>query len=69
MRVMRIQELRTKAGMIQALLGTAMGVAQCVISEWERETYLPKARDLPALARVLDCEINDLFVSDCEEVS
>ena len=38
MRIMRIQELRIKAGMTQTLLGTAMGVAQCVISEWERES-------------------------------
>ena len=69
MRVMRIQELRIKAGMTQASLGSAMGFAQCVISEWERETYLPKSRDLPLLARVLNCEISDLFVSECEEVS
>lgn len=69
MKVMRIQELRNKAGMTQEKLGTHMGVAQCVISEWEKEVYLPKARDLPTLARVLGCEINELFVREGEEVS
>lgn len=72
MAVMRIQELRTKIGMTQAKLGAHMGVAQCVVSEWEKEVYLPKARDLPALAKALGVEISDLFVNDFakdEEVS
>lgn len=66
MSIMRIQELRVKAGMTQVALGTQMGVAQCVVSEWEKETYLPKARQLPELSRVLGCSINDLFVDDNE---
>ncbi len=69
MQIMRIQKLRIEAGITQAQLGASMGVAQCVISEWEKEVYLPKARQLPALADALGCEINDLFVRECEEVS
>ena len=69
MQVMRIQKLRNKAGITQAQLGSRVGVAQCVVSEWEKEVYLPKARDLPALANALGCEINDLFVREDEEVS
>lgn len=65
--VMRIQPLRIKAGLTQVKLGEQMGVAQCVISEWERESYLPKSRDLPLLAKVLGCEINELFVQDGAE--
>lgn len=74
MAVMRIQELRTRAGMTQVRFGAHMGVAQCVVSEWEKEVYLPKARDLPRMAKVFGCTINDLFVADddsagtCEEV-
>ena len=67
MAIMRIQELRVKAGMTQATLGVQMGVAQCVISEWEHEVYLPKARQLPELARLLGVAINDLFTSDMLE--
>lgn len=62
--VMRIKELREAKGMTQTQLGTKMGVAQCVVSEWEKEVYLPKARDLPALAAVLECSISDLYVSE-----
>lgn len=71
MKVMRIRELREVAGLTQAQLAALMGLTQCTISAWEAEVYLPKARQLPALARVLVCSINDLFVSDqsepCEE--
>ena len=66
MSVMRIQELRTNAGMTQTALGVQMGVAQCVVSDWEKETYLPRSRQLPELARVLGCSISDLFEAEGE---
>lgn len=69
MKVMRIHELREAAGQTQAQLATQLGLSQCTISAWESEVYLPKARQLPALADALGCEINDLFVRECEEVS
>lgn len=69
MKVMRIRELREVAELTQGQVATQMGLSQCTISAWEAEVYLPKSRQLPVLARVLNCEINDLFVSDCEEVS
>ena len=40
-----------------------MGVEQNTISNWENEVYLPRTRQLPELARLLNCSINDLFVS------
>lgn len=67
--VMRIRELRIKAGLTQAQLGVLMGVAQCVICAWEKETYLPKARDLPRLANALGCEISELYVHEEPENS
>lgn len=66
---MRIRELRKEAGLTQVALGVQVGVTQSIVSDWENEVYLPKARDLPALARVLGCEISELFVRECEEVS
>lgn len=48
--------------MRQSCLAERMGVTQSVISEWEKEVYLPKTRQLPALAETLGCTINDLFV-------
>ena len=69
MGIMRIRELRKEAGLTQVSLGIQLGMTQSIVSDWENEVYLPKARDLPLLARVLGCEINDLFVHECEEVS
>lgn len=69
MGIMKIRELRKEAGLTQVSLGIQLGMTQSIVSDWENEVYLPKARDLPLLARVLGCEINDLFVSECEEVS
>ncbi len=64
---MRIQELRERAGMTQAQLGSCMGVAQNAISQWEREVSLPKTRQLPLLAQVLECSVSELFISPASE--
>lgn len=69
MKIMRIRELREAAELTQGQLATQLGLSQCTISAWETEVYLPKSRQLPVLARVFGCEINDLFVQECEEVS
>ncbi len=65
--VMRIREWREGAGLSQKELAMRMGVVPGAVSNWESELALPKARDLPLLARVLGCSIDDLFVSieDC----
>ncbi len=67
MAVMRIKQLRRAAGLSQADLGRRLGVAPGVIEAWEQETYLPRARQLPALAHALDCGIEDLFAIEKEE--
>lgn len=66
MPVMRIKELREAAGMSQAALGIRMGVVQGAIGNWEAEVALPKTRDLPRLAAVFGCKIDELF-APCEE--
>ncbi len=66
MKVMRIHELREAAGLTQAQLAVQMGLTQSTICAWESEIYLPKARQLPALAKALGCEINDLFVDEAD---
>lgn len=60
--VMRIRELREAANLQQKQVAAHMGVLQAAVSNWETEVALPKARELPRLARVLGCSINDLFV-------
>lgn len=60
--IMRIKELRLERGLDQTELGANMGVGQSTVSEWERETALPRTRQLPLLAQVLGCSIDALFL-------
>lgn len=64
--VMRIKELREAAGLKQTELAQKMSVLQNSVSNWETEVALPKARDLPLLAKILGCSIDDLFVTEAE---
>lgn len=60
--VMRIKELREAAALQQKQVAERMGVLQSAVSNWETEVALPKARQLPLLAQVLGCSIDDLFM-------
>ena len=66
--VMRIQELRVAQEMTQRELGAEMGVDCSTVTKWETEVALPKARDLPRLARVLECTISELFCPEALDV-
>lgn len=59
--IMRIRELRIGSGLSQATLAASCGVSQSIVSQWETEVALPRTRQLPDLARVLGCSINELF--------
>jgi len=63
---MKIQEFREALGLKQSDFAAQMGVCQATVSGWENEIYLPKARDLPRLAKVLRCSISDLFAEPTE---
>lgn len=64
MPVMCIKRRREAAGLSQVALGSQMGMVQGAIANWEREVTLPRARDLPRLAKALGCSISELFVDD-----
>ena len=66
LKILRLRKLRTSLGLSQGQLAQALGVSQNVLSMWETETVLPRTRDLPRLARVLGCQIGDLFAEDPE---
>ena len=59
--VMRIKKLREKAGLQQKQLAERMGVLTTAVSNWESEVALPRARQLPLLAQVLGCSIDELY--------
>lgn len=65
--VLQIESLRRAAGITQIQLAVQMGVTQGTISIREPENMLPRTRDLPRLARVLGCQIGNLFTEDPEE--
>lgn len=70
-KVMRIKECREAQGIPQKEVANRLGIIQSIVANWESETALPRSRDLPALAKALNVEISDLFVTDFaeEEVS
>ena len=67
--VMRIAEQRKAAGLSQQQLADSMGVAQSNVVGWEKEIYLPRARQMRLLAKVLDCSIDELFAPEDEDPS
>lgn len=64
--VMKVKQLRQQAGLTQTQLGSELGCTQSIVANWESEVALPRTRDLPRLASVLNCSINDLFVEHPE---
>lgn len=61
---MRIRDLRIAKNISQCELAADCGVSQSIVSQWEIEVALPRTRQLPDLARVLGCSIDDLFIRD-----
>lgn len=59
--LLRIKELRLKAGFSQDQLAAKVDVNQTAVSQWEREAALPSCEKLPELASALDCTIDELF--------
>ena len=59
-----IEVHRKKLGLTQIDLAKEMNVTQANISQWETGEAMPRAEKLPQLAKVLQCEISDLFKSE-----
>lgn len=53
--------LREKRGLSQENLATKMNVSQQSVAKWETGVAMPRSDKLPELAKVLECEISDLF--------
>ena len=53
----------------QRQLGEEVGVEQNTVSQWESGTRKPPSDKLPALARALDCTIDELFVDETNAAS
>ena len=63
-----LKKLRTEQGLTLEAVGVAMGVTRQCVQMWEAGRRWPSSADLPKLARVLGCTIDDLFAGDpCQE--
>lgn len=61
---MNIRKYREAAGLTKSDLAKKMRVSLPTVSRWEAGTDYPAAARLPALARALDCSIDDLFADE-----
>ena len=63
-----LKKLRTERGLTLEAVGVSMGVTRQCVQMWEAGRRWPSSADLPKLARVLGCSIDDLFAGDpCQE--
>ena len=56
--------MRLARGLTQTQLADKLGVVQSAVCQWERETYEPKIKNLKAMAKVLECTVDDLLSED-----
>ena len=56
-----IRRLRTERALSVQGIADGMGVSQQAVGKWERGESLPRAEQLPKLAELLHCKIDDLF--------
>ena len=66
---MNIKRYRERAGMTQNDLAQLLRLNQKAVSQWETGETMPSADKLPALARALDCTIDELFVDETKAAS
>lgn len=58
---MKIKHLREKNMLRQEDVAVQLSVDRSTIAKWETGEAMPRSDKLSELARVLKCEINDLF--------
>lgn len=58
---MNIKCFREKKNISQEVMAEQLGVTQPAIAIWESGKAMPRADKLPEIARVLGCEVSDLF--------
>lgn len=64
----KIKEYRQKKGMSQERFGSLLGVSAQAVSKWERDMNYPDVFLLSDLAEILDCSVDDFFVSSENEI-
>ena len=63
---MKIKNKRMSLNMTQDELAEELNVSRATIAMWETGKAMPRSDKLPELAKVLGCEISDLFGNESE---
>lgn len=58
-----IKTLREKMNMTQTELAEKVGIKRSTVAMWETGGNMPTAAKLPAIAKALNCTIDDLYQS------
>ena len=56
-----LKYLRNRLNLSQENLATELKVSQQAVAKWETGETMPRADKLPELAKILQCDIADLF--------
>ncbi len=58
---MILKEIRNKAGLTQKEVSMKLGVYQNIISQWETGERTPRAEKLIQLAKLFNCNIDEML--------
>lgn len=61
---MNIRSFREKKNISQEAMAEQLAVSRTTVTMWESGKAMPRADKLPEIARVLDCEVSDLFAKE-----
>lgn len=61
---MKIKQFRKKNKMKQEEIAVKIGVDRSTIAKWETGAAKPRADKLPALAKILNCTVDQLLRED-----
>lgn len=62
--MMKIKQFREKNKMKQEEIAVKIGVDRSTIAKWETGAAKPRADKLPALAKILNCTVDQLLRED-----
>lgn len=64
---MNLREKRLSANLTQEQLAKRLGVQRTTVTMWETGETMPRTDKLPEIAKILNCNIGDLFEKSTAE--
>lgn len=61
-----IKKIRIEKRIKQEYIAKGMNVTVATVSRWESGEFLPRADKLPALAKILKCNVSELLTEEQE---